>query len=200
MAGPPSAIKEINLAAPPEILQTIEGTALSTWIRESTSLFGFWFILSWHAMGMALLVGASMLIAFRMMGIARDLPVAPLKRLYTPIWVGFWIQLVSGVLLVIGYPTKSFTTLMFYIKLVLIALAMTAMVRLKKRVFDNAGLSEVQMIAQGRTLAVWSLVFWISAVTAGRFIAYTYTYATYPTEGSAALLDAAVALLRLAVR
>ena len=160
------------------IFQAIEATGLSTWIRESDSVFSFWFILSVHAIGMGLLVGASVLIGLRILGLAPDLPIAPLKRFYRFIWVGFWIQVASGLLLLTGYPTKSLTNPLFYVKLTLIGLALTSMQMLRNRVFADANLSEAAMMAKGRVFAVWALIFWVGAVTAGRLLAYTYTVLT----------------------
>ena len=48
--------QEVNLAVP-IIFKTIEESGLSTWIRDSPSIFAYWFILSLHAIGMGLLVG-----------------------------------------------------------------------------------------------------------------------------------------------
>src|SRR5947208_7468310 len=145
-------------------------------IRDSPSIFAFWFILSLHAIGMGLLVGASVVIDLRILGVARDLPLPPLKGLYGIIWSGFWIQVVSGTFLLIAYPTKALTNPDFYIKLTLIALAVRVMHLLKKRVFSDSSLSEADMMKNGKALATWSLVFWTGAVTAGRLLAYTYTY------------------------
>jgi len=100
--------------------------------------------------------------------------------LYTPIWIGFWIQVVSGLLLLIGYPTKSLTNLDFYLKLVLILAGMVVMVKLKKRVFGDSGISEADMMSRGKTMAILSLVFWLGVITSGRMLAYTYTYISYP--------------------
>jgi len=75
--------------AVPIIFKTIEESGLSTWIRDSPSILAYWFILSCHAVGMALLVGASVVIDLRLLGVARDLPLAPLKELYRIIWIGF---------------------------------------------------------------------------------------------------------------
>ena len=166
---------------PPLFLRAIEDTAFSIWLRESNSFFGFWFVLTFHALGMGSIVGASVVIALRLVGVVPDLPLAPLKRLYPFIWVGFWIQVASGILLLIAYPTKSLTNATFYVKLALIWLGMVTMVRLK-RVFDDASLSDVHMMAKGKALATWSLVFWFGTLTAGRFLAYTATYMTYPRE------------------
>ena len=166
--------------AVPQIFQTIEASGLSTWIRDSPSLLGFWFILAVHALGMTFLVGGSAVIDLRILGVARDLPLAPLKKLYGIIWAGFWLQAVSGTLLLIASPTKSLTNLDFYLKILLIALAVAAMQMLKKRVFGDSSLSDADRVAKARPLAAWSLIFWAGAVVAGRLLAYTYTYPSYP--------------------
>src|SRR5262245_5678406 len=161
----------------PKFLQTLEGTGLSIWVRDSP----FWAILSIHAIGMAVLVGVSVVIALRILGFVQDLPLSPLRRLYGFIWAGFWIQVVSGVLLLIGYPTKSLTNLDFYLKLILIAGGMIVMQMLRKRVFSDPAMSESDMMVKGRALALWSLVLWVATVTSARLLAYTYTYPVYPS-------------------
>src|SRR5215467_772367 len=152
------------------IFRAIEETGLSVWIRESDSYFSFWLILSVHAIGMGVLVGASLLIGLRILGLAPDLPLAPLKTFYRFMWVGFWIQVASGILLLIAYPTKALTNPLFYVKLTLIGLAVTSMQMLRNRVFADSNLSEAAMMAKGRVIAVWSLIFWVAAITAGRLL------------------------------
>src|SRR5438094_9390173 len=154
--------------AVPIIFQTIEETGLSVWIRDSPSIFAFWFILSVHAIGMGLLVGASVVIDLRILGVAKDLPLSPLKGLYGIIWTGFCIQVISGTFLLIAYLTKAFTNLDFYIKMTLIGLAVVVMQVLKKRVFGDSTLSDSDMMRKGKALATWSLVLWTGAVTACR--------------------------------
>ena len=169
--------------AVPLIFKTIEESGLSTWIRDSPSIFAYWFILSLHAIGMGLLVGASVVIDLRILGVARDLPMAPLKGLYKVIWTGFWIQLASGILLLIAYPTKAFTNPDFYIKLTLIGVGVAVMQMIWKRVFSDSDLSDSTMMMKGKTLATWSLVLWAGAVTAGRLLAYTYNFLKYDFRG-----------------
>jgi len=172
--------------AVPSFLQSIEQTSLSTWLRDSPSFFGYWFIITFHAIGMGLLVGASAVIDLRVLGVARELPMAPLKRLYSIIWVAFWIQVISGTLLLISYPTKALTNIDFYLKLALIAAGMVVMLKLKVVAFEQSG---TEGGATARRLAMWSLVLWAGAITAGRFLAYTYTYLTYPTDQASSLLN-----------
>lgn len=164
----------------PSFLQTIEQTGLSTWMRETESPFGFYFVLLFHTFGLALLVGANAVVDLRLLGIGRDIPLAPLKRLFALMWTGFWINAASGTLLVIAYPTKSLTNPDFYIKLTLIGFAVWTMHKLQSHVFDDSNLGEAAMMAKGATLAKWSLLLWIGAITAGRLLAYTYTHLTFP--------------------
>jgi hypothetical protein len=167
--------------APPLFFQTIEETGFSTWLRESDSPFAFYFILLFHTFGLALLVGANVVVDLRLLGFARGIPLAPLQRLFRIMWIGFSINAVTGILLVIAYPTKSLTNWDFYLKLAVIGLAVWVMQRLKSDVFEDASLSEADMMARGATLAKYSLFLWFGAITAGRLLAYTYKYLTFPS-------------------
>jgi hypothetical protein len=168
------------MALPPVFLRSIEASSLSTWFRESDSPFAFYFILLFHTFGLALLVGGNAVMDLRLLGIERSIPLAPLKRIFPIMWAGFAINATSGILLLIAYPTKALTNPVFYTKLLIIALAVWVMTKLKSRVFDDSTLDETAMVARGRPLAKWSLVLWIAAITAGRLLAYTYKYITYP--------------------
>lgn len=163
----------------PLILKEIEMSAFSVWLRESSSVFAFYFVLCLHTIGMMVLVGASAALDLRLLGVASDLPIAPMKKLFNFMYAGFGINVVSGVLLLWAYPTKAFTNPDFYIKLSLIALGMWTIMKIKKVVFSDSGMSESSMMAAGSRLAMVSLVTWMAVITAGRLLAYTYTYLLY---------------------
>src|SRR4029077_15067019 len=148
---------EGDAMVPPAFLRTIEDSGLSTWIRESESPFAFYFVLLFHTFGLALLVGANTVVDLRLLGVEREIPLAPLKRLFGVMWLGFAINAASGALLLIAYPTKALTNPVFYLKLLLIGLAIFVMAKLKSRVFDDSSLNEAVMSARGKTLAKWSL-------------------------------------------
>src|SRR5262245_10858498 len=160
------------------VLNSIEQTGLSSWLRTSDSWFGFYFILLVHTLGLSLLVGANVVVDACILGIAADLPLKSLKRLFGIMWIGFWINVATGVLLLVAYPTKALTNPVFYVKLSLITLAMTTAHRMKTQVFDDR-LTEPEMIAKGKPMAKWSLALWIMSITAGRLLAYTYSYLLY---------------------
>jgi hypothetical protein len=172
------AIKESNLAVP-EILNTIEHTGISIWLRESQSIFGFYFILLFHTFGMSLVVGANMVVDLRILGVASKIPLQPLKRLFGIMWTGFGLNAVTGVLLLTAYPTKELTNPDFYLKLIFIGLAVFTMRKMSIEVFGDASMSESAMIAKGKLMAAWSLFFWFSAVCAGRLLSETSRYFIY---------------------
>lgn len=83
-------------------------------------------------------------------------------------WVGLWVNVVTGVALVIAYPTKALTNPVFYLKLTLIAFALAILRTTLRRVRATASISP-----STKVLAALSLVAWAGAITAGRFLAYT---------------------------
>ena len=78
----------------------------------------------------------------------------------------------------IAYPTKALTTIDFYIKVGLIAVAMVVTVTMGKRLPQPAT-TEPTIIIGGKSLAIWSLLLWGGTITAGRLIAYTFKYQVY---------------------
>lgn len=167
----------------PIFLNTIEESGLSTWLRETESPFGFYFILFFHNIGLALAVGTSVFIGLRLLGVAPEVPLAPLKKFFTILWTGACISAVSGVFLLIAYPTKALTNPVFYIKLALVGVAVWITLRIEKLVFNDESASEEIRSARGKSLATRSLVVWLAALTAGRLLAYTFKYIVYGHAG-----------------
>jgi hypothetical protein len=163
----------------PEIFNTIEQSGLSRWLRESQSLFGFYFILLFHTFGMSLVVGANAVVDLRILGIAPGLPLHPLKKLFGIMWTGLAINVATGLLLLTAYPTKALTNPDFYVKLSFIGLAVYTMRKMSIQVFGDDSLSEAAMIAKGKLMAKLSLIFWIGAVGAGRLLSETSRYFFY---------------------
>ena len=153
--------------------QAVESSAISTWLRESPSLWAFPFVLILHTVGLAFLVGTSVAIAARTLGLAADLPLASLERYLVVMWVGFWVNAASGLALLTAYPTKALTNPLFYVKLALIGAAL-ATIRPVLRHVRHAE-PETPLRRRLKLVAAASLVCWVASITAGRFLAYTYT-------------------------
>ena len=158
-------------------LAWLEGTALSQWVVGSPSVaFGFPGILVVHAIGMGLAAGLSVALDLRILGVAKGIPLIEMRRYLPVLWGGFWLNAVSGVLLLVGYPTKALTNPVFYLKLALIAVGMVLLVRFSRRIVAAAGRGEhdESIAAAMKWMAILSIVCWAGAVTAGRLLAYTY--------------------------
>jgi hypothetical protein len=152
----------------------LEATPLSQWVVGSPSMFAFPGILALHAIGMGLAAGLSAALDLRILGVAPGVPLVEFRRFQPILWAGFWVNAVSGVLLLIGYPTKALTNPVFYLKLLLIAAGMVLLVRIGRQAFDERLAADSGSARQLRRLAIISLVCWTGAITAGRLLAYTY--------------------------
>jgi len=156
--------------------RAVESTALSTWLRESPSLLAFPFVLILHTVGLAFLVGTSVTLAGRTLGLAPSLPLATLDRYRSVLWAGFWVNACSGVLLLTAYPTKALTNPLFYVKLALIAAALALIAPVLRHVRHAA--AEREPDGRLKLVAAASLACWAASIFAGRFLAYTYTRLT----------------------
>jgi hypothetical protein len=164
----------------PLFLRSIEESSFSTWLRESESPFGFYFILLFHTFGLALLVGANALVDLRLLGFSPSIPLAPLKRFFRIMWIGFGINAATGVVLLISYPTKALTNPVFYAKLMMIGSAIWILTKLQNEVFADPTATEADLMVRGASLAKWSLALWLGVISAGRLLAYTFKYILYP--------------------
>ena len=151
----------------------LESTALNKWLVESPSLFAFPGILAAHTVGLALLAGLNGALDLRLLGIAPRIPPASFTRFLPVMWTGLWLNVVTGLLLLIAYPTKALTNPVFYLKLTLIAAALLILRATLRRIRESA-----QISGTTRVLAVLSLVVWAATITAGRLLAYTCTRLT----------------------
>jgi len=157
----------------------LEESFLSTWIRESPSLWAFPFILFLHTLGLALLVGINLVINLWVLGFTPRSGIEPMERFYLFAWIGFWINAVSGILLLIAYPTKALTNPVFYLKLGLITWAVANLQWMRKAIFSNLNVENPSDGDRRIPRVAWlTLVLWVGAIWAGRFLAYTYNFLT----------------------
>lgn len=160
-----------------QLLESLQNTLQSTgfviWVRESPTVLAYPTILAAHTFGMAFLVGLSGMIALRILGFAPGLPLAPLERFFPLIWVGFWVNAVSGVVLLSLTPADFLTDAAFYIKLLGVAGAVASVRWLRTNAFgDPASLDTKPVPMKSKVLAVTTLTCWAVAILGGRVVAY----------------------------
>lgn len=156
-----------------EILAALEASRFAMFVKESNT--GYVATLAFHSIGMAFLVGISGATALRILGVARSLPLAPMEDFFPLMYAGFWINAVTGVVLLTLYPTKFLTDGLFYFKLAAIVMAVVTIRRLVAHVFrDEASLETAAGAKKAKLLAGTLLAVWGVAVLAGRLTAYTF--------------------------
>ena len=146
------------------VLAQLEQSGLATWIHESGALYGYPLILFLHTIGLSTVVGLSVGIDLRLLGVASRVPLASLDKLFGLVWAGFGLTAVTGVLLFVADATKHASNPAFFVKLAFVGGGVTTLVLLRRRVFHGG--------EQGRFLAATSLGCWFVALTAGRLMAY----------------------------
>jgi hypothetical protein len=161
-----------NTPAMRPMLDAFENTWISTTLRDSPNVFLYPTILAFHTLGLAFFVGTSSAIALRILGVASDLPMAPFKKLYPVMWLGFFFNAVSGALLLVIEPTKFLLMVDFYVKLLAIAGAVYGNRLLYVRRFRDPALAELPVRVNEKWLAVTILFLWAVSITAGRLTAY----------------------------
>ena len=152
----------------------LESTSFSIWMRESPSLFSFPIILAVHTIGMGLLAGINVAVDLRMLGFASRVPLVEFRRLWPFLWLGLWMNVLSGLALLAAYPTKALTNPVFYIKLSLIAVALLILRSIRRFRLTDEPVPAIPQRRSIKTLAIASLMCWAGAIAAGRFLAYTY--------------------------
>jgi len=151
----------------------IQDSGFATWLREADVLYSYDFFLVSHAIGMATVVGLSVAVALRILGVAPGLPLGPMKQFFPFMFAGFWLNLLSGIVLFIAYPVRAVTNPGFYIKMTGVLLAVLCIRRIRRQVFGNPACLETRPVPiNGKVLACTLLFIWWGTILAGRLMAY----------------------------
>jgi len=155
-----------------EFLRFIEHTSFSQWVTGSSSVLAFPTILLLHTIGMGVVVGINAGIDLRILGLAPALPLAPMEKFFPLLWIGFWVNAFTGVILLAADATTKMMNPDFYVKMGFIALAIINLRMIRNRVFRDPFIDKKPMTPDAKVLAVTSMIFWLGAITAGRLMAY----------------------------
>ena len=159
-----------------DIALWVDGFEWSTSLHESYYMYNW--IESTHVLALMISLGMLFMIDLRMLGIAfPNVPATTIAhRLKLPLWIGFSVMIITGLLLVYAIPVRSVQSLWFRLKMVLLVCAAVNAYWLHKQMKESGSTWENDARApkQIRTSAALSLGFWILIVIFGRFIAYDW--------------------------
>lgn len=173
-------------------LNWAEMSPVGEWV--STSLWGYPIALTLHTIGMGTLVGLALMICLRVLGLAQGILPSRLTVYWKLALIGFVINLISGTALFFGSATVLWESWPFRIKIVFIAagligthclvksLTTSRCISIEKvsSLLVSSGCMSKELMplekitAKQKILAFVVIVFWITALVAGRLIAYIF--------------------------
>jgi hypothetical protein len=115
---------------------------------------------------MAMSLGVVMLINFRILGVLKQVPVLSHTALFGTAWLGFIINLLSGIALYASHATEYTYQWVFILKLTLLAIGGFLMKLTIEAVRSNQAEGKIKL------LSFFCISCWIGAVITGRLMAY----------------------------
>jgi hypothetical protein len=161
------------------LLPFCEWLATTEWsIALHESLFVYPLVETTHVLSLILFVGTVSFVDLRLLGLVfRDVPISQVTARLLP-WtiVGFFLIGVSGVLLFYAIPVRTYSSVFFRVKLIMLVVAGI-----------NAGLFHLRVKREGpdwdsaakppfrvRMTGAVSLFSWATVIVMGRMIAYNW--------------------------
>src|SRR5579863_921150 len=131
------------------------------------------FMMGMHFVGLCMLVGIIGALDLRMLGFAKELPLAPLHKFVPWAVAGFIINLITGILAFIGMPLFYTYDLAFWLKMLAILLA-----GVNVGAFYLTGIfHKVEGLGPGedapvsaKFIAATSMILWFAVILLGRYI------------------------------
>ena len=157
------------------IVSWIEGGTLNTWVLGSSWIWPMMEIL--HFVGLTLLLGSLLVIDLRLAGFFRQINIVATHKLLPWVFIGFGLNLTTGVLFFFGDPGRYSINIGFQIKMILVLVAgMNALwfywkINPVMRTWEPG--CDTPAIA--KTIAWVSLGTWFSVLVLGRLIPYVGT-------------------------
>jgi len=159
----------------PEILESLQSTAIGTMIQESQ--YGFPLVVGVHLLGLSLSVGTLVWVDLRLLGVALTRSrISYVYRGLAPWFLfGFAMMLISGTMLFTAYATAAYPNTYFRIKMSALALAgvnalfFHAITQKAQAGWDDSPRPPIGARVAGLT----SLLLWAVIIFSGRMMSYT---------------------------
>ena len=158
-----------------EVLASLQASGFATWLRESESIWALPTVLTVHTIGLGILVGSAFAFDLRVLGMARSIPLVPLRTLFRVMWFGFWINAITGVALFVADASRKATSPTFLTKMTFVAIGVVTLVLIRRHVY-GPGADPDRPSSTARLIALVSILAWSAAISAGRLLAYVVEF------------------------
>ena len=157
----------------------------SQWLAETPgsialheSLYMYAVVESIHVLTLCIFLGMAVMLDLRLLGLTlRSVPVSEVAdRLFPWMVFGFIIMMITGAMLFYAIPVRSYQSVFFRFKLILLVLAGLNAWRYHATIHKTVAKWQNDPVApkRARFAGAASLVLWAGIVIAGRMIAYNW--------------------------
>jgi hypothetical protein len=155
-----------------DILAWIEDCWFARLVQEVAWLFPAFETL--HFMGLSLMLGALLMVDLRLVGYARFIPIKSALAFVPIIFIGFVINVITGLGFFCAAPFTYYPNVAFRWKMLLVLLAglNAAWFWLKQQSRVLALAEGAEMVPDVKITAWLSLIFWTGVIVMGRMIAF----------------------------
>jgi len=153
------------------------------WI--ATNLGGWVHVLPWtwpiaetiHFFGLCMLIGALLVIDLRLLGVNRMLPAVSVHDLLPIAYVGFGLNLATGILFFLGDPHRYAPNIAFQLKMLLIVIAGLNALYYQMKIHPNMDSLDDSVVlpTNVKVVGATSLALWFGVLAYGRLIPYIGT-------------------------
>lgn len=149
------------------MFEALENSAFIDWFF--VSMWGFPTFIAVHSVGMALAAGLGLILSLRYFGFRDQFTEAVLGFLFRVAWIGFFVNLITGLALLASRISEYLVDPTFLIKIAFVLIAVFGMYMLHRdfRLFGRRPEKNSM-----RVFACLMLIAWAGAITTGRWIAY----------------------------
>jgi hypothetical protein len=153
------------------LLEWIEGTQLAEYVRVSA--YGYPAMITLHSLGLAIMVGLSVVLSLRVLGMFSTIPFSSLYRLLKVAWIGFIVNFISGGSLFAAGATAYIKDPTFLIKMTMVILGAILVAIMQSMIKTAIAAGPVQEAPPNLKIIAWlTIVAWTIAMVTGRLIAY----------------------------
>ena len=150
----------------------IEGTSLAEMVRVSA--YGYPVMITLHSLGLAIMVGLSVVLSLRVIGLFPAIPYSALQKLLKIAWIGFIINFLSGSSLFAAQATAFIVDWVFLLKMAMVIVG-AILVGVMQSMINTAlasGGGEAAASSGLKVVAWLAIAAWTVGMVAGRLIAY----------------------------
>jgi uncharacterized membrane protein SirB2 len=127
-----------------------------------------------HIVTIGVVFISSLMIMLRVLGLMRtDESFEAVWRRFAPwVWSGLGLMAATGLILVVGEPVREFSTLSFWMKMLLVATGVASTALYGRSLRSAALAAPAQFSVSAKAASVLIIVLWLAVIFLGRAIAY----------------------------